>query len=82
MKLTQLKWIKSELKCRSYEFYKFIDLILYQKPFWGSIRNQIGSRVLLLKRTWTNLQGIGPISNDFPSCVDDRLFLLFPGGSL
>jgi hypothetical protein len=29
MKLTQLKQIKLELKCRSYEFCKFLEYILY-----------------------------------------------------
>jgi hypothetical protein len=37
-KLTQLKHSKLELKRRSYEFCKFIDLILYQKSFLKSIR--------------------------------------------
>jgi hypothetical protein len=35
MKLTQLEQRKSELKCRSYGFYKFTGLFLYQKLFSG-----------------------------------------------
>jgi hypothetical protein len=33
MNLTQLEWIKTELKWISYEFIKFLHIILSLKPF-------------------------------------------------